>query len=113
MIKALEDTVKWREVSSPEFSVSTGGSLFDSETNLATGNQLLLLRNSELGYRNLGRNVLAQQNLFRSLVTSPKSPYSWGYVKLLLAQTPVPDRLLNSYGTKRQTMFCCTSRLNA
>ena len=57
MIKALEDTVKWREVSSPEFSVSTGGSLFDPETNLATGNQLPLLRNSELGYRNLGQMV--------------------------------------------------------
>ena len=59
MIKALERRVKWREVSSPEVSVSTGGSLFDSETNLAIGNQLLLLRNSELGYRNLGSNVLA------------------------------------------------------
>ena len=54
MIKALERRVKWREVSAPEVPVSTAGSYFDSEAILATGNQLPLLRNSELGESKFG-----------------------------------------------------------
>ena len=50
-----------REVSAPEVPVSTGGSHFDSEAILATGNQIAA------SAKNLGRNSLAQQNLFSLL----------------------------------------------
>src|SRR5437879_10197427 len=53
---------------------------------------------SSVGAKHRPQLLIDKSRTFRSLVTSPKSPYFWGSGKLLLAQTPVPDRLPNSYG---------------